>query len=879
MSWHYAARTRLRLLFSGHHVESRMDEEMSFHVQMEADRLVREHGLNPDEARRQAQLSFGGADKYKEEMRDGRGLAWLSGLRLDVKLGIRMLIKYPGLTFAGVLAIAVAVGLAASWHEFTGDMFSPKLPLDEDDRIVVLRNWDTEAGGQEQRSLHDFETWRAEAESLQDLMAGTPSDYAVSTQDRRIATLSGIRMTASGFRLARVAPLLGRPLTDADEAPDAPAVVVLSHSAWQTLFDGDPSAVGSTVRVGADVATVVGVMPEGFGFPVNEELWTPLRERAITYERREGPPIMMMARLSPGYTLEQAQTELNTIGQRTAAAHPQTHEHLQPRVLTMGDALTGDMGAFVAMVNVPFILFLVVVCANVATLVFARTATREGELAVRSALGASRRRLVLQLFAEALLLTSAGAALGLTAAHYGLHWGMDLFWEVQQSRPPFWSQPGLSASTVVYAALLAVFAAAIIGGLPALKATGRRLRNRLAQPGTGGSGMRFGAISTGVIIVQVALCVGFMPIAIMNGRAMLPEESGETAFPADEFLSARLVRQTTEAASEAEREAARTRNTATVAELQRRVEAEPGVIAVTFASRMPGFNHPVEPIQLERDSVHLGQIRLAGVDHRFFDVMGARITNGRGFRVEELAADAPIVVVDEGWAQENLPGVSPVGQRIRFTGRAADEANEWHEIVGTVAGLEQALGPSSSVAVYAPLQPGAQASTQFYVRTTERPEVLVPQIHDMMAAVDPELGLLDVMPLDEAWSPVYRSNVFFVMALVTVAGIILSFALIGIYALMSFTVSQRAREIGIRAALGANPRRIVISIFSRAFLQISLGVAAGGILVGATIMNTPSEVSLVGGVAALMMVFGMIGCIIPAMRALRIQPTDALKAE
>jgi predicted permease len=899
MSLIHAARTRLRLLFSRHRVETRMDEEMRFHVEMEADRLVREQGLSADEAWRRAQITFGGTEKYKEQMRDGRGFAWLSSLSLDMKLGVRMLIKYPGLTLAGVLSIAVAVALAVSWFEFSSDIFRPKLPLEDGDRLVILTNWDVEAGAQESRSLHDFETWRSEIAALEDLTAASQVTYNVSTEDRRTGTFGGSRITASGFELARVGPLLGRPLLPSDEGADAPAVVVIGHSVWQRLFDEDPAVLGRMLRLSGRPATVVGVMPEGFAFPVNQELWVPFRESALAHARREGPRIWMAARLAPGYTLAQAQAELATIGRRSAAESPQTHEHLEPRVQLFTKAASDDVGAFAALINVPFILFLIVVCANVATLVFARTATREGEIAVRSALGASRRRLVLQLFSEALVLTAVGAAVGLTAAHFGLQRGMALFWEVQQIRPPFWFSSGVSAVTVAYAAVLAVIAACIIGGVPALKATGRKLRHRLAQPGTGGAGMRFGAVSTGVIIVQVALCVAFLPIAIMSGRDLLPERRTELNFPADAFLTGEVVRQAPERVERMPGADAGDRH-GTVelfAEVQRRIAAEPGVQAVTFAGIMPGMNHPVDAIQLEDDSTHLDEVRVTPVDHNFIDVMGGRIVAGRGFHYEDITSGARVLIVDEEWARTSVAAANPLGHRVRFPGRPGEEANRWYEIVGVVAGMERARGPAEDVAIYEPLLPGASpgdvragadpgtvvrtenASAQMYVRTSGEPEMLVPQVHDILAAVDPSITAANMMPLDVAWQPVYRANVFFVGALATIAGVILGFALIGIYALMSFTVSQREREIGIRAALGANPRRIVISIFTRAFIQISLGVIVGATLISLTVMTTPGGIGIVSGVAAMMLVCGMIGCIIPAMRALRIQPTEALRAE
>lgn len=397
---------RLRLLFAPGAAESRMEEEIELHLDLEAERLVREEGLDPREARRRARVAFGGVEQTKEELREGRGLAWLSGLRLDAKLGARMLIKYPVLTLASVLAVAVA--LAASWFEFMSGMIRPSIPLPEADRIVQFHNRDLAAAANRPTWLHDLETWSGEVESVVDLSAGAAAEYAVTTESGRVATLQGMRVTPSMFRLVRTQPLLGRGLTESDVDASAEPVAVIGYSAWQRVFDGDPSAVGQTVRLGAEHATVVGIMPDGFGFPVNEEIWTPLRESALRYERRQGPSLLMVGRLAPGATLDEARAELAVVGQRTAAEFPGTHEHIRPDMNRFGRG--NHMSGPAALLNIPFLLFVLVVSANIATLLFARTVTRQGELAMRSALGASRRRILLQLMAEALVLTLLAAA-------------------------------------------------------------------------------------------------------------------------------------------------------------------------------------------------------------------------------------------------------------------------------------------------------------------------------------------------------------------------------------------------------------------------------------------------------------------------------------
>ena len=267
MKWFDSARARLRLLFARRAAESRMNDEFRFHVEMETDRLMRAKGLAPDEARRQALAAFGGVEKHKEALRDGRGLAWLSGMSLDVKLGGRMLLKYPGLTLAGGLALAIAIGIGAGWYDLTGKILAPTIPLPEGDRLVSIETQNTLTNEPEPRVVRDFLEWRRELRTIEDLGA-----YRTDTRNLIVgnAAPEPIRMaelTAAAFRTARVPPLLGRALLDSDEMPGAPSVVVLGYDVWQRSLGGRQDVVGSVVKLGNTPATVIGVMPEGFRVP------------------------------------------------------------------------------------------------------------------------------------------------------------------------------------------------------------------------------------------------------------------------------------------------------------------------------------------------------------------------------------------------------------------------------------------------------------------------------------------------------------------------------------------------------------------------------------------------------------------------------------
>ncbi|HEU4455548.1 MAG TPA: ABC transporter permease [Longimicrobium sp.] len=808
---------------------------------------------------------------------------------LDLKLGVRMLVKYPGLTLVGSLAISVAIAIGAAYFEFVNDFVHPKLPLEEGDRVVAIQSWNAAASSPEHRVLHDFVTWREESRTVREIGAFATVQRNLVTSDGLAEPVAVAEISASAFRLVRVPPLMGRPLVEADEHEGAPPVVVIGHGVWKARFGGDPAILGRTIQLGSTRSTVVGVMPEGFAFPVQHGMWTPLRLDAAAYERLQGPPIRVFGRLAPGATLREARAELAAIGARAAADHPRTHEHLRPRVLPYAESFfLSDATLWqVYLLNGVFVMLLVVACANVATLVFARTATREREIVVRNALGASRGRIVTQLFAEALVLSAVAAALGLAAAAWGMESGMDLFWAASGGPGPFWWNDDLAPATILYAGVFTVIGAVIVGVAPALKVTGRRLQPGL-QRLAAGSGMRFGGMWTAVIVIQVALSVAFLPAAVSMGRAVLSDQATAFGVDADEYLTVRFALDAetpTKAATATHEERFQARVAALHEEVRRRLGEERGLSGVAFGSRLPGMEHPTVYVQVDGASGPLStdphdRVRTATVDPGFFDALRAPILAGRAFHSGDLAPGAHPAIVNRSFVRRHLGGENAVGRRVRYAARAGEEPGPWHEIVGVVADLGiNAFEPEESEGLYLPAAPGKLNPVYLAVRVGRSPESFAPRLRAIFTAVDPTVRLYDLRPLDEVGEAEQRSMKALAAVFALLSLVALTLSTVGIYALMSFTVAQRTREIGIRAALGASPRRIVTAIFSRAIAQLALGVALGGaaaVLVGDQVAEEGPWLLL--AIAALMMVVGILACVVPARRGLRIQPTEALRA-
>jgi putative ABC transport system permease protein len=337
---------------------------------------------------------------------------------LDFRLGFRMLRRYPGITAVGTVAIAVAVALGSAYFEATDKFLRPRLDVPGGDRVVSLLNWDLKRLDVETRALHDFAIWRAELKTVENVGASNAFVRNLGTDDGRLEPVRGAELTANAFRLMGTPPLLGRTLLDRDERPGEPLVVVIGERVWKARFDSDPDVLGRMVKVGTENATIVGVMPDAFAFPSNHRLWLPLRVDGSTLAPGTGPRVTIFGRLAPGASKDDAAAELRVIGARMAASSPRTHENLRPFVTGYGLIFAeGGEGRFftylLSLVNGIFLLLLAIMCTNVATLVFARTATRSWEITVRSALGASRGRIIGQLFSEALVLTAVGTIAGL----------------------------------------------------------------------------------------------------------------------------------------------------------------------------------------------------------------------------------------------------------------------------------------------------------------------------------------------------------------------------------------------------------------------------------------------------------------------------------
>ena len=872
---------RLIALFRSNRAEIDLAREIDAHLQLLEDEFVAK-GLPRDAARHAARRAFGGVEQTKELQRDARSFNWLAGWPMDLKLGVRMLAKTPGLTVVGVIALAVAIGAGAAFLEFTNDLLSPTLNVPGANRIVGIRAWNFERRADVTWQLRDFAAWRARTQLLEDLGAARSMSRDLATADGRIEPVRAVEISAAAFRLIPTRPVVGRTISPEDEQPAAPPVAVIGDQIWKTRFNSDPNVVGTIARLGATDYTIVGVMPEGFGFPVNQNLWVPLKSVEAVTE--------VFGRLKESATIDAAQAEIRAL---TGPLQGKVSVLVRPYIdsIVDEDRQSSEALAFRAL-NLVFVLLLVICAANVATLVFARTAMREGEITLRTAIGATRGRIVAQLFAEALVLSVLAAFAGLSAAKFVGRWAKSL-WERGIGPAPFWWDDGLGYSTILYAFALAVFAALVVGAVPALKATGRHLQGAMRDVSSATSAMKFGGIWTGVIVTQAAITVVFVAMIVGLGWAALrTKKGGDVIYSRDHLLTARVV------IDRGSRERPELASPEILRAIAAKVGGEPGVAGVSYSTALPGTIWEQIVFELRSPDAQAfadGRKKTdelwsegASVGENFFDTVGIPVVAGRTFSAAEVRQNSPVAIVDETFVRTVLGGRSPIGVTLRERRNdSTGQPGAWLEIVGVVKDAANfgVKGPEDA-AIYRPAAP--THSMRLLVRTRVPASVMAQRVYAAALSVHPDLRLADLKTVTQVAEDNALPEQIFLRCFIVIGSIALLLATAGIYALISFTLARRTREIGIRAALGGAPLRILAGVFSRAFTQVGLGVAAGavpGLLIIQDLagdvgsMSRGAAVGATAAVCAFVVAVALISCTVPLRRALHIDPIRALRSE
>jgi predicted permease len=753
--------------------------------------------------------------------------------------------------------------------------------------VRAIRLWNPATSSVDVTGYEAFAFWKTSLESFSVMAAFRTSTYNVASEDGRAASVPGAELSPAAFSILGAAPRLGRALDATDAEPSATEVVVIGHALWEARFGADPRIVGRRIRIGRDMRTVVGVMPAGFRFPTNEQLWLPLPSQSAAVGAPL--PVRIFGRLADGISAEEAQAELSAKGLPRFANEPESRARLRPEVVPFGLLFLGlPRGGFDSLLEYRFVqllslVLLLVACGNVAMLVFARTATRFREMAIRTALGASRARIVSQIFVETLLLAVVAAAFGVLAIGWGLR-HVNVAAIAGESALPYWLSLDVTGADLLGALLFAAVSATVAGVVPAIRITGKAVYQNMR----GTSGVRFGRLTGALVAADVAVSVAAIGFALaIADRATVGESDSFAGIPAAEYLAVQFRMPNDGRRDLIERAAAAQR--ALVANLR----TEPGIAGVAVGSSLPRMEHrsvPFEVDAVERPPAAAQQwVRTARVDVGFFEALGHRVVAGRIFTSADIEFGRRAAIVNTAFVAHALDGKDFAGRRIRFPAREGADSS-WYEIVGVVGHLGvNMVNADKGAAVYLPAPPGSINPVWIGIHASASPLSVAPRVREIAAKVAPDFVMGEVTVLSDVHQGDWYLIVAVAAGLTLLVGVLVALAASGIYAMLSLSVSERTREIGIRTALGAQRHAVVLMILERSLVQIGIGALIGlpiaarvvHLTIGSTAGQSPvlSVLIALGLAAALVLVVGLISCTSPTRRVLAVEASEAMRAD
>jgi putative ABC transport system permease protein len=807
----------------------------------------------------------------------------------DVRYGVRMLLKAPSISIVATIALALGIGANTAIFSVVNAVLLRPLPFPNSETLMNV--WETDSTRGYVRgsaSYPNFVDWRDQSHSFEHMASYHNSDFILTGRGES-TRLQGAVVNADLFPLLGASPVIGRGFLPSEDNPgDTGRVVLLSQQLFQQRFNSDPNILNQSMVLDGKSYTIVGVMPAAFQFPVQNdpvELWTTVAvdregEEPITQER--GAHYMnVIARLKHGVPREQAQAEMTAISARLEQQYPDKDLHKSTRLEPTLEALVGDVrpALLILLGAVGFVLL--IACANVANLLLARAMTRHKEMAIRSALGASRMRVIRQLLTESVILSLAGGALGLVLAV----WWSDLLVALGKQNIPRALQVGLDWRVLGFTLLVSVLTGVVFGLVPAIHSSKTELTESLKEGGrTGSEGARRNRIRGVLVVGELAIAV-----VLLVGAGLLIQSLWRLRNVSPGFDSQNLL---TFVVGIPEVKYPTDKQEPFYRELVRRVESLPGVRSASSIIPLP-LNGDAFVISFETEGrpVEKGNQPSAdffAIEEGYFKTLGVSILKGREFTERDNKTAPPVIIVNQAFAKKFFPGEDPIGKRIKPGISTNSDKPAMREIVGVVSDVRNRNLSSELRAGYfipAPQMPFNQMT--LIVRTGNDPHSLITAVQNEVHAMDQEVPVFNIKTMEEYISATVATPRFNTTLLVIFAGVALILTIVGLYGVMSYSVAQRTNEIGIRMALGAQTGDVLRLIISQGFKLVLIGLGIG--LVGAFAMTRVIASLLFGvttkdpitfvAVAVLLALVALLACYIPARRATRLDPLHALRYE
>jgi predicted permease len=799
----------------------------------------------------------------------------------DVKYGVRMLLREPGFTAVMVVALALGIGVNTTVFTLVNAVLFRGLPFEKPDRVIYLSTNELAKNRRDVAlSYPDFADWRAQAKSFQDLAGFSGANVVLTDDAGAPERYSGAYMTVNAFRLIGQAPMLGRDFLPEEGRAGAARTCIIGHSIWETRYGGNPQILGKSIRIDDKPATIVGVMPKGMKFPVNADMWIALVPDG-DFAKREFRNMSAFGRLADGVSLQQARAELEAIALRLQKAYPKSNQGITAMAIPYNDQFNGGNIRTIFLVLLGAVGFvLLIACANVANLLLARALARVREVSIRTALGASRWRVIRQLLIESILIGVLGGVAGLGIAI----WGVRLFdLAVANVGKPYWIVFRMDFTVFAYLAAVCVFTGILFGLAPAIQLSRVDLNSILKEGGRGSTAARSRYLTGFLVVTEVALSIVLLVGSGLMIRSFLKLYGMTSGMHADRFMTMRLNLPK----EKYPKDDARLRF---YDQLAPRIAAVPGVESSTLVSHLPingAFNWKFEldgQPPVEEDKRPGVAALVAGPS--YFQTAGIPVLRGRAFNDVDGVSGKEAVIVNQRFAAKYWPNQDPIGKRVHLLW---DGDRPWLTVVGVSQDFRQIRPDQSELepVVYVPYREKPVSGIAMMVRASGNPASLTSALRKEVQSLDRDLPVFNVQTLQTNFEQQRWPFRVFGTLFAVFAAIALLLSSVGLYAVMAYSVTRRTQEIGLRIAMGASGGNILRLVLAQGMRQLAIGVAIG--LLGAfglarvmkslLVQITPSYPVTFATISAILIVVGIFACWLPARGAVQVDPMTALRYE
>lgn len=800
----------------------------------------------------------------------------------DIRFGARMLRAKPGFTLIAITTLALGIGATSAIFSVVNSVLLRPLPFKEPERLLMIRETKIPQFSEFAVSPANFLDWRKQNTVFDRLVAMRPGPLNLTGMGDP-ERLRGLSVTEGFIGALGIQPQLGREFLPAEHEPGKSNVALLSHGLWQRRFGGDPNIVNQTIPLDGQNYIVVGVMPANFHFLDREtEIWTPIAFTPQQAQNRGGHNLSrVIGQLKPGVTVEQARAEMVTIAGRLAAQYPEVNTGWNVMLLPLLDFTVRRVKPALLVLLGAVAFVLLIACANVANLLLARATGRQRELAIRAAMGAGRWRIVRQLLTESLLLSLIGGTVGLLLAK----WGMDLLLTLAPQDLPRLSDVSLDGRVLAFTATVTLLTGVIFGLIPAWQASKPDLHETLKDAGRGSTeGGRRQVVRSSLVILEVAAALVLLVGAGLMIKSFWQLQQVDFGFQAENTLTATVSLPSRKYPEE-------NQQVSFFQQLIENVQTVPGVQSVGAASVLPLTNDDfVVSFEVDgRAPLPQGASQSTNyysVSADYFKAMGIPLLRGRLFTVRDTKDSPHVALINETMAKKIFPNEDPIGKRITFDRR--DNNPDWYEVVGIVGDTKHyGLDQATTLQTYEPYTQQTFSTMNLVVRSVGDPASLITAIRNEVLRLDPEQPVSNLKTLDDFVATSVVQQQFSMLLLTVFAAVALILATVGIYGVLSYAVTQRTHEIGIRMALGAGQSNVLRLVIRHGMRLTLMGVTAG--LVGAFALTRLMSALLFSVsttdplifflIAVLLLITALLACWIPARRAMKVDPMIALRAE